>query len=108
QYYDFKESVKTIPSHRYLAIRRGEREEILDFSIEIEADPVINHMEKMLGLNSQSPFSRHLKQTIEDAFRRLICPSVETDIRLDLKMISDRDAVAIFADNLRHLLLASP
>lgn len=108
QYYDFKESVKTIPSHRYLAIRRGEREEILDFSIEIEAEPVLVGIEKMIGLNPQSPCCQQLKMAIEDAFRRLICPSVETDVRLDLKLASDRAAVAIFADNVRHLLLASP
>lgn len=108
QYYDFKESVKTIPSHRYLAIRRGEREEILDFSIVIESGPVIHQIEKMLQLNPSSPYSHHLKEAIEDGFSRLLCPSVETDIRLDLKLSSDRSAVAIFADNLRHLLLASP
>lgn len=108
QYYDFKESVKTIPSHRYLAIRRGEREEILDFSIEIEAESVLAHMEKISGVHPRSLFCEQLKEAVGDAFRRLICPSVETDIRLDLKMISDRAAVAIFADNLRHLLLASP
>lgn len=108
QYYDFKESVKTIPSHRYLAIRRGEREEILDFSIEIEAEPIIRQIEKMVQVNPTSPFSVHMKQAIEDAFHRLLRPSVETDIRLDLKWASDRSAVAVFADNLRHLLLASP
>lgn len=108
QYYDFKEPVKTIPSHRYLAIRRGEREEILDFSIIIEADPVLANLEKLMKVNPSSPFCKLLKESIEDAFHRLICPSVETDIRLDLKMSSDKAAVAIFADNLRHLLLASP
>jgi uncharacterized protein len=61
QYYDFKEPVKTIPSHRYLAIRRGEREEILDFSIEIEAQPVIQQIENILLLNPASPFGEHLK-----------------------------------------------
>ncbi len=108
QYYDFKEAVKTIPSHRYLAIRRGEKEEILDFSIEIEAEPVLHQIKKMLHVNPASPFSIHLQQALEDAFRRLLCPSVETDVRLDLKLASDRAAVAIFAENLRHLLLSSP
>lgn len=108
QYYDFKETVKTIPSHRYLAIRRGEREEILDFSIQIEPAQVIAQIEKIMLLNPKSPFSEQLKQATEDAFHRLINPSIETDIRLDLKMASDRAAVAIFADNVRHLLLASP
>lgn len=108
QYYDFKESVKTIPSHRYLAIRRGEREEVLDFSIQIEPQYVIARIEKMLQLNPQSSFGLQLKEAIEDAFYRLISPSIETDIRLDLKMASDKDAVAVFADNIRNLLLASP
>lgn len=108
QYYDFKESVRTIPSHRYLAIRRGEKEEILDFSIQIEAEPILRQIEKIMLWNPLSPFGDHLKQAVEDGFHRLLCPSVETDVRLDLKWASDRSAVAIFADNLRHLLLASP
>lgn len=108
QYYDFKEPVKTIPSHRYLAIRRGEREEILDFSIQIEPAHVLAQIEKVMQLNLKSLFCEQLKKAIEDAFHRLICPSIETDIRLDLKMASDRAAVAIFAENVRHLLLASP
>lgn len=108
QYYDFQESVDKIPSHRYLAIRRGEKEEVLDFSIEIEPEAVLGNIEKIVQLKSQSIFCKELKGAIEDAFKRLICPSIETDIRVDLKMASDRSAVAIFADNLKHLLLASP
>lgn len=108
QYYDFKESVRTIPSHRYLAIRRGEKEEVLDFSIVIEAEPVIHTLEKLMKLNPSSLFSSQLHLAIEDAFYRLISPSVETDVRLDLKWASDKSAVAVFAENLRHLLLASP
>jgi protein Tex len=108
QYYDFKESVRTIPSHRYLAIRRGEKEDILDYSIEIEQETMLPHLNRLASLNSKSPFSSYLQEAIEDAYQRLICPSVETDIRLDLKLMSDREAVNVFADNLRHLLLASP
>lgn len=108
QYYDFKEPVRTIPSHRYLAIRRGEREEVLTFSIEIDEEPVFRQIDKNVGLNPASPFSGQLKASIDDAFHRLICPSIETEVRLDLKWIADKSAVAIFADNLRHLLLASP
>lgn len=108
QYYDFKESVRTIPSHRYLAIRRGEKEDVLDFTIVIESDPVIRQIALHLRLNPSSPWAVELQQAIEDSFKRLLCPSVETDIRLDLKLASDHAAVAIFADNLRHLLLASP
>lgn len=108
QYYDFKESVRTIPSHRYLAIRRGEREEILDLSIEIEQETLLPVIEKMMGVHASSPLKEPLKEAIEDAVHRLLCPSVETDIRLDLKYSSDRTAVQAFADNLRHLLMSSP
>lgn len=108
QYYDFKESVKTIPSHRYLAIRRGEKEEILDFSIEIPEGLTIGQLAHLLKLNISSPWAGQLQLAIEDSFKRLLCPSVETDIRVDLKLASDHAAVAIFADNLRNLLLASP
>lgn len=108
QYYDFKESIKTIPSHRYLAIRRGEREGILDFSLEIEADPLLQQIRHLMKANSRSPYYSYLNQAIEDSYQRLLLPSLETDIRVDLKMAADRAAVDVFAENLRHLLLASP
>ncbi len=108
QYYDFKESVKKIPSHRYLAIRRGEKEGILDFQIIIEAEPVLHQIGSLFKLTPRSPFHALLEKSIADAYKRLILPSVETDVRVDLKVSSDRAAVEIFADNLRNLLLASP
>lgn len=108
QYYDFKESVKTIPSHRYLAIRRGENEEILNFSIEVDGEYAINQICQLMKVAEKSPWRQELAKAIEDAFKRLINPSVETDVRLELKIASDRAAVDIFAENLRHLLLAAP
>lgn len=108
QYYDFKEIVTKIPSHRYLAIRRGEREGILDFQITVEADPIIRQIQGFLKLNPSSPFAEQLEKSVVDAYKRLIIPGVETDVRVDLKLKSDRAAVDIFADNLRNLLLASP
>lgn len=108
QYYDYKESVRTIPSHRYLAIRRGEREEILDFTLQIESAAIIYKIKAILGCEIKSTNHGYFQQAIEDAFARLLCPSVETDVRLELKEISDRSAVAVFADNIKHLLLASP
>ncbi len=108
QYYDFKEKIKTIPSHRYLAIRRGEKEEFLDFSIEIEEEPVLQQIARSVHVKNESPYALQLIKAIEDAYRRLIKPSVETDARLELKADSDRAAVDVFANNLRHLLLAAP
>jgi uncharacterized protein len=108
QYYDFKESVKTIPSHRYLAIRRGEKEDILSLSIQMESESCILEINKLYKTNSLSPFHEHLEKAISDSYKRLIIPSVETDMRVDLKIYSDKSAVDVFADNLRNLLLASP
>lgn len=107
-YYDFKEKMSTIPSHRYLAIRRGENEGILEYRIEIEPEKVLEAMETISGLKIKSPYAPQLQLAVADAYKRLILPSVETDMRVDLKMQSDRDAVDIFAQNLRNLLLSAP
>lgn len=107
-YYEFSEMVSKIPSHRYLAIRRGEREGVLTFKIEILEEENIKELEKLLLVKKSSPYAKHYSLAIKDAFRRLILPSVETDIRVKLKMEADKAAVTIFAENLKHLLLASP
>jgi uncharacterized protein len=108
QYYDFTEKAADIPSHRYLAIRRGEKEGVLKPSFTVDADPVLRRMREIMKINERSPFAVHLRAAIEDSYKRLLAPSVETDISVDLKMKADRDAVEIFAKNLRSLLLASP
>ena len=81
---------------------------MLDLSIQIEPEQILRRLEILAGCSAASPFHQELLQAVEDAFYRLICPGIETDVRLELKLASDRSAVAIFADNLRHLLLASP
>jgi uncharacterized protein len=108
QYYEFREAVKTIPSHRFLAIRRGERENVLRARIEVDAEPLIARLSGIMGLSPASPFSGELRTAIEDGYKRLLCPSVENDLRVELKMRSDRGAVDVFADNLRNLLMAAP
>lgn len=108
QYKSFSERVATIPSHRYLAIRRGDKEGYLDFSIELEGEGCVQEALKFLGYQRGSFLSDQLETAVRDAYRRLMMPSVETDIRVDLKVKADEGAVDIFADNLRKLLLASP
>ena len=108
QYYDFKEKAVDIPSHRYLAIRRGENEGVLKRSFQVEAEPILRRIGELMKVNERSPFAPHLRAAIEDGYQRLIAPSVETDVSVDLKMKADRAAVEIFAKNLRSLLLASP
>jgi len=107
QYYDFREAVSTIPSHRFLAVRRGEREDVLKTQISVNGDGVVNRFQLHVGLQ-KSPYEDELRQACADAYKRLMAPSVENDVRVDLKLGADRDAVTVFAENLRNLLLAAP
>ncbi len=108
QYYQFSEAVKTIPSHRFLAIRRGEAEGVLRAQVVIDPNRVGVGIERLVKLDAQSPWAHALHLAIADALKRLLAPSVENDVRAELKLRSDHQAVDIFAGNLRNLMLASP
>ncbi|MFT3921412.1 MAG: Tex family protein [Myxococcales bacterium] len=108
QYYDFREPLKNIPSHRFLAIRRGERENVLRARVEVDGEPLVLSLSALFGKKSGSPFAEQLTLAVEDGYKRLLAPSVENDLRVELKMRSDRGAVDVFADNLRNLLMAAP
>ncbi len=108
QYYDFQELISGIPSHRFLALKRGEREKVLRVGLEISAEQILRRIELMMELKSASPFAGELKLAIDDAYQRLLLSAVETDIRADLKLRSDEAAIDVFASNLSNLLLASP
>jgi uncharacterized protein len=108
QYYDFSESVREIPSHRYLALRRGEREKVLRVQLEADTEAIIGRIEELSGLRRGSPFAAQLQLAAREAYQRLVAPSVEKDIRAGLKERSDEAAVEVFASNLRNLLLAAP
>lgn len=107
-YFAFSQSIAEIPSHRYLAIRRGETEGILRRRLLIDADPQIDRIKTLCGHNPASPFGSELEQAILDAYKRLLTTSVEIDVSVEMKMKADRAAVEIFAKNLRNLLLAAP
>ncbi|MBS4166414.1 Uncharacterized protein NEOC65_001500 [Neochlamydia sp. AcF65] len=107
-YYAFQEKVSKIPSHRYLAIRRGEKEEILNFHIEVPEENLQNTIKSIIKYNSRSPFAELLEKGAIQAFKRYLLPSVETEIKVQLKMQSDRTAIEVFAENLRHRLLDAP
>ena len=108
QYYDFKEKVSVIPSHRFLAIRRGQAEGVLRVRLTCDSEPLLRRIEELYKLNLKSLYAPHLKEAIEDGYKRLIAPSVEIDVTDEMKMKSDRAAVEIFAQNLRNLLLQAP
>jgi uncharacterized protein len=108
QYYEFKEKISAIPSHRFLAIRRGQEEKVLRVRLECEAEPILKRVCERYKVREQAPFGVHLKEAITDSYKRLIAPSVEIDVIVETKMKSDRAAVEIFAQNLRNLLLQAP
>jgi uncharacterized protein len=104
-YYAFRQSVRTIPSHRFLAICRGEDEGVLRASIQIDHAAVVGRLATLAKVRSGSPYAGELTAAIDDALTRLMGPSLETEVRSEMKLAADRDAVAIFAENLRGLLL---
>jgi uncharacterized protein len=106
-YYEYKEPVKTIPSHRMLAIRRGEGESVLYFLIEVEPERVTALLRRHV-LRRQGDWTPQLELAMEDAWKRLLNSSVQAEIRLELKRRSDTEAIQVFRDNLYHLLLAPP
>jgi uncharacterized protein len=106
-YFEWEEPLKSIPSHRLLAIRRGESEMILSVSIEPDEAEAIALIEHLI-LKNQSPAAEQVRQAIADAYKRLLRPSLETEMRLESKQRADEEAIKVFADNLRELLLASP
>ncbi|MDB4935412.1 MAG: Transcription accessory protein RNA-binding domain [Labilithrix sp.] len=107
-YYDFAERAKTIPSHRFLAILRGEEEGILRVKIRVDEDDLAFEIAGRAGWRRGGPFAGELKDAVVDATKRLLMPSIESDMRGDLKEASDVEAVKVFAENLSKLLLAPP
>jgi uncharacterized protein len=104
-YADFVEPIAKLPSHRFLAIRRGEQEGVLEVDLELDEDLVPN-TERLVGLQARSPWCRELGLAVADAYQRLLLPSIRTEVRVELKLVSDRQAVQVFAQNLRERLLA--
>ena len=106
-YYDYQEPLKAVPSHRMLAMRRGEKEEVLYLSIAAPVEQILAGLKSRLILR-ESIFSPLLERVAEDAYKRLIAPSIEVELRLESKDRADEAAIQVFARNLRDLLLAPP
>jgi uncharacterized protein len=106
-YYEYSEPVKTIPSHRMLAIRRGESENILCFLIEVESERALAILRSHV-LRQPGDWTRELNLAIDDAWKRLLSSSIQGEVRLELKRRSDAEAIAVFRSNLYSLLLAPP
>ncbi|MBF0533118.1 MAG: RNA-binding transcriptional accessory protein [Candidatus Omnitrophica bacterium] len=106
-YFDWEELGKTAPSHRILAIRRGEKEEFLSVRFQPPEEAAIEIIDEMF-LISEGADGDQVELAIDDCYKRLLCPSMETEYRLELKKRADLEAIGIFKNNLAELLMAPP
>ena len=106
-YYDFSEGINRLPSHRILAINRGEKEEFLKVKILKPEEKIISFMENDI-IKGQTQFTEYLKNTILDSWKRLIEPSIDREIRSDLTQKAEEKAIKVFGKNAKQLLLGAP
>lgn len=107
-YYDFSEPILKIPSHRILAINRGEKEEFLKVKLDKPEEKIIDYLKKQIIQDYKSQFAEILERTIMDSYKRLIEPSIEREIRADLSEKSEEQAIKVFGKNAKQLLLQPP
>jgi uncharacterized protein len=106
-YYDYREPVNKIPSHRMLAIRRGETENILYFNIELDSERSLAWLKSRV-LRRPGDWTPHLELATQDSYKRLLNLSIQSEVRLELKQQADLEAIKVFRENLENLLLAPP
>ncbi len=106
-YFDWEEPVTTAPSHRILALRRGEKEGFLTLRVIPPEEGALEILEHLF-IKGEGPASRQVQLAAQDGYKRLLSSSMETEIRLETKKKADEEAIRVFAENLRQLLLASP
>ena len=107
-YYNFNETLRTLPSHRILAINRGEKENYLKVKVEKPDDKVIGFIENDIIKDKNSQFGKLLEESIEDGYKRLIEPSVDREIRSELFEKAEEKAIKVFGKNAKQLLLQAP
>ena len=106
-YFEWEEKLMSCPSHRLLAMRRGEKEDILILDLVVDNDEALSLIEKKI-ITTRGEAANQLKESIIDGYKRLLNPSIEAEMRLHTKQIAEEKSILVFADNLRELLLASP
>ena len=107
-YFEFGEPAAKVPSHRLLAMLRGETEGLLRVSIEVDKEQTVAQLKRQLVTNRQFEFYGDLLNTVEDCCERLLMPATETTVLQELKEKADEEAIAVFGKNLRELLLSPP
>jgi uncharacterized protein len=106
-YADYSEPAAKIPSHRMLAIRRGAKEGVLTFEIELEKTQPVTWLRSRV-IKAKGEWQPHLEEAVDDSYERLLNPSIQTEVRLELKDRSDEEAIKVFRENLENLLLSPP
>jgi uncharacterized protein len=106
-YFEWSEPLQTVPSHRILAMRRAEAESIISLDISLEEEMALEKLTRR-WVKSHNPAGRQVELALKDGFKRLLKPSIETEMRLESKEKADLEAILIFAENLRQLLMAAP
>ncbi len=107
-YYEYSETIKYIKPHRIMAINRAEKEGVISVNIDYDNDKIIEYLEKRIIKNKESYVTEIVKESIKDSLKRLILPSVEREIRADLKEKAEITAIDNFSSNVEHLLLTPP
>ena len=108
QYFDWNEPLKRIPSHRFLAIYRAEKEGFLRIKIEVEKEQALNLISRIIIKNDRDPAAKYIREAIEDSYKRLLKPSFSNEFLAEAKKKADEDAILVFANNLEQLLMAPP
>lgn len=107
-YYDFKEPIDKIAGHRILAINRGEKEGYLQVKIDVPDEEIITRLKRKVVKNPPSETSQYVESAVEDAYKRLIFPSMENEIRNAITETAEEQAIAVFRENLKNLLMQPP
>lgn len=107
-YYEFSEPLARVPSHRYLAIRRGETEGVLRVKVAVDDRRCLARLEQIMRLRPRSPWARLLQDSVEESYKKRLHPSLEKETRGDVAERAERAAIDVFAENLTQLLMAAP
>ncbi|MBD7907351.1 RNA-binding transcriptional accessory protein [Sporosarcina sp. Sa3CUA8] len=107
-YYEYEEPLSKVVPHRVLALNRGEKEDVLRVTVGFPTDRIIGDLERSVVKRESSPAVHYVKEALEDSFKRLIAPSVEREIRSSLSEKAEAQAIHVFAENLKSLLLQPP
>ncbi|HBP24638.1 MAG TPA: RNA-binding transcriptional accessory protein [Oribacterium sp.] len=107
-YYDYAEAVRKIPGHRVLALNRGEKEKVLSVKLEVPEEEILRFMAQKMGVDRHPATAPYLREACADAYKRLIGPSIETELRNELTEHAEDGAIQVFRENLRQLLMQAP